>query len=121
MTVVFDGQEGIVHSQKKSALKIVFSQNESGDEKIRRIVKGAPNKRNIVVVTDDKELRFSIRALGARLQSVKDFLAKLDIYPGQEKKKKAIIREDKKKIPLSLEYKITQELESIWLVKGRKS
>ena len=119
VTIVFDGRPGIIHAQKNSHVKIVFSQNESGDEKIRRIVKDAVYKKRIIVVTDDKELGFSVRAHGAKLLSVKDFLAKIDIQPAgtRTSKPQKKTKEEQKRIPKTLEYKITSELEQIWLNK----
>lgn len=114
VTVVFDGQAGVISPQVQRSIKVVFSQDESADDKIRSIVAKSLQKKNIVVVSDDKELRFSVRALGAKVLNVKDFLMQtrsvLVLTPKGNVKK-----EEEKNIPKTLEHKITDELKKIWL------
>ncbi|MFH1359645.1 MAG: NYN domain-containing protein [Candidatus Omnitrophota bacterium] len=117
VTIVFDGLSDMAYAQEASSVKVVFSQGESGDEKIREIVQSTAHKKNMIVVSDDKELKFSVRALGAKVMSVKDFLAKIRIQsalprmkPSQNK-----IKEERKYIAKSLEDQINKELAGIWL------
>ena len=122
VTVVFDGQPGIAGYLKTSFVKIIFSVNESADAKIKQMVNQAPNKKRIVVITNDREIKFHVRALGAEVKSVEDFLAKMDFHSPSPRKGKFNKKEDKehKSIPPSLEYQITSELEKIWLSKKMK-
>ena len=120
VTIVFDGKSGILSDARVSSVKVVFSENESADDKIRRIIGDSAKKKQMIVVTDDKELRFSVRALGAEAISVADFLSKFkkqgtQVTRGTPAKNK----EDEKHISKTLEYQITSELERIWL-KGDK-
>src|SRR3989338_7411471 len=64
VTIVFDGQEGISHQGKSSFVKVVFSQNESADEKIKNLIAACKRKKETIVVTDDRALQFSVRGLG---------------------------------------------------------
>ncbi|GEM_PF-361836 len=119
VTVVFDGQAGVCHLPEPSYVKVIFSQSESADEKIRELVRGSAHKRRVVVVTDDKELQFSIRVLGANVLPAKEFLLKMSderikkrfTKPESQKKKE----EETKTISKVLEHQITGELEKIWL------
>ena len=118
--IVFDGQPGMINEESSPTVKVVFSENESADDKIRSLVAASNRKREIVVVTDDKELKFSVRALGANVLGVKDFLQKIkkrDIITTAGQTKKPKHEEEEKHISKTLEYKITAELEKIWLGK----
>ena len=101
---------------------MVFSVDESADDKIKRLVSQAENARRIVVVTDDREIKYYVRGLGAEVVSVGVFLEKL--RPKAEKIKKDHarngVRETTKVIPKTLEFSINAELEEIWLNKKRK-
>ena len=119
VTVVFDGQAGIVHRERSSLnCRVIFSVHESADDKIRNIIEKSKSKAQTVVVTDDKELRFSVRALGAKVMNVKEFLEKARPFAPQEEssgKKGKSSHTDEKYIPKTLEYKITEEMKKIWL------
>ncbi|MFA5059175.1 MAG: NYN domain-containing protein [Candidatus Omnitrophota bacterium] len=117
VTIVFDGWPFESAAQNTTSVKIVFSQGETADDRIRRILSTATRKKNIIVVTDDKELRFSIRALGADVLNVKDFVAQVKPRhaDGNEDKSARIKREENKTISKTLEHEITSELEKIWL------
>ena len=119
VVVVFDGKPGMLGYEQGRGPKVFFSENESADDKIRHLIENSKRKKEIVVVTDDRELALSVRLLGASALPVKDFLLKVKrgnpadepLKAGQHK------REDEKKISKTLEYKITDELEKIWLKK----
>lgn len=118
VTIVFDGRSGMISQQKSVTVKTIFSQGESADEKIKRIVDASKNKKRIVVVTDDKEIRFYVRALGASPISVKEFLKKIHLT--SEKSRRNIERKSSKsqgikQISKSVECKITEELMEVWL------
>jgi len=120
VTIVFDGRSGVFGGMMPSfpgGLKVIFSQDESADDKIRKIVEKSDRKKEMVVVTDDRELGFATRAMGTKLMSVKEFLGKTEKPSPQFKRsiskdKKEI---DEKSISQSLEYQITDEMKKIWL------
>ncbi len=91
----------------------MFSQGQSADDKIKEVVEAARNRKRIVVVTDDKEIKFYVRSLGATVLAVKDFIPRL-LPEKRNLKSKADSREGKH-ISHSLEHEITSELKKIWL------
>ncbi len=76
VTVVFDGQGGHLSAPLSSMIETVFSVGESADEKIKTIVDQSKNARNIVVVTDDRDVQSAVRQSGAQVVSVNEFLSK---------------------------------------------
>ena len=83
VTIVFDGQAGIGTPREVSAVKVVFACGESADEKIKRMVGMAGNKKNMVVVTDDREIRYHVRALGAKVLWVGEFLGRDGVWTAE--------------------------------------
>ncbi len=121
VTIVFDGQPGIVGRARASSVRVVFSENESADDRIKAMVERSPAPKSTVVVTNDKEIKFRVRSLGAQVLGVEEFFARMSsrpqgTAPGKSKKSS---REDAKVISKTLEYEITTEFEKIWL-KGDK-
>lgn len=76
ITIVFDGKADILYHQNKGSIKIIFSENESADDLIRKIIAKLDNKKNICLVTDDNGLALSVRSLGVKILSVADFISK---------------------------------------------
>lgn len=107
ITVVFDGDKNVLPYAQQSSFNVFFSRGESADDKIRKLVGQDKNPKNVVVVTDDRELKFLVRSLGAQVMSVDDFLnkAKKDSAPAM----------DEKHLSYSAEDRITKELKKIWL------
>ena len=110
VTVVFDGQGQIYTPLPFSGIKIIFSYRETADDKIKKMVKNSSNRRRIIVVSDDKEIKFFIRKLGAQSSSVKKFLSKVKdkpfIIPSGGRDKLELMSEEAQEI--------TKELENIW-------
>src|SRR5512138_1212080 len=61
VTVVFDGQEGGGIFETPGGTRVVFTSGTSADERIKEMVEAAPGPRNIVVVSDDKEIVCYVR------------------------------------------------------------
>ena len=128
VTIVFDGDEDVFGGMKSSAATIVFSQGESADDKIRRIVAEAKNTKNIVIVTDDRDIQYAVGALGAKAISVSQFLSKGQSTGKRKpaaqkntKQAKKVSSELEKYISKTDESKITSELGKIWLKPGGES
>ena len=120
VTIVFDGRAGMGVRHESTKVRIIFSCDETADEKIKEMVESADLRKNIVVVTDDKAIRFYVRKLGAQFFSVEQFFGKGRRgggIPGDEVKKQST---EKKEIPHGLEQQITSELEDIWLKRKLK-
>ena len=121
VTIIFDGQPGMWGQVSGSTVNVIFTETESADDKIKSLVEDSRFKKNIVVVSDDKEIKFAVRPLGATVLSVKEFWAKFRPRSTSAKFSSKMIKvrakEEEKSISKSLEYKITSELEKIWLDK----
>lgn len=95
---------------------MIFTQGESADEFIKRTIDDAPDKKNYVIVSDDKGITLYVRAQGAKIRSVKEFAgalfatAKGDCFnpgPGGKNMSAAQAR------------KINEEMAKIWLNEKR--
>ena len=107
---MFDGQPGITSGVYALTPKVLFTENETADEAIKKIVEKSDLKKNIVIVTDDKEIQFYVRQLGAKVLSVEGFfLRKAD-------KRKVYFR---RSITNTEEYQINQELKEVWFKKDK--
>jgi predicted RNA-binding protein with PIN domain len=117
VTIVFDGKGGIWSRADPSTVKVQFSKDESADSAIKRIVARSHNKKNIVVVTNDREIQYAVCALGAKINSVEEFLSKAKPQGSlhKEGKEQTGQGEPSKRISKTLESKITSEFKEIWL------
>jgi len=68
--VVFDGREGVLHHLPGA----VFTKGESADEYIKRWLRKCPKPGEVIVVTEDREIRGVAGELGARVMSARDFV-----------------------------------------------
>ncbi len=79
VTVVFDGKENVYPLTKLSEIiEIVFSKLTNADEVIKKMVYSTKAVKNIVVVTDDREIINYIKKLGAKHMAGDDFLKGID-------------------------------------------
>jgi len=110
VTVVFDGNPDFWGAAPSGEIKVIFSDGGSADDKIKSMVEEAQDRRNYVVVTDDKDIFIYARSSGAKVMKVKAFTQKTKNVTNAK-------TESEKYISLSGQQKITQELEKIWLKK----
>lgn len=113
VTIVFDGKEVGFFSRAVSNIEIIFTRNESADEKIKKLVEKSKNPKNVVVVTNDREVQFAVRQLGARVKKVEDFLKKFIEPKGAKREARQI--DDKIDLTPIDAAKITDELRKLWL------
>jgi predicted RNA-binding protein with PIN domain len=73
--VVFDGHGDVEKSRVRKPLRVVFSNDRSADDVIVAMVGRSRSPRGIVVVSDDREVRFRVKDRGASVMSVSQFLA----------------------------------------------
>ena len=107
--IVFDGyppQEGELTGDQ--SVDVLFSKENTADEKIKLIVERSRNPKNIVVVSDDNEIRFIVKALGSKVMSVEQF-----IYPSEKRTSRKEIPEAE--LTYSQMEEINKELKQIWL------
>lgn len=109
LTIIFDGKPDILHHKSTSGIEVVFSENESADDLIKRIINKSHNQRNICLVTDDKALISSVKYLGIKIFSVLSFLSKM-----QRPQVKKNDLDEKKGLSYSQTEKINEELYKMW-------
>ncbi len=122
VTVVFDGQiGGTQHERYSSGIGVIYTSAESADDWIKRFVEDSPTPKNIVVVTDDRDIRHFVRALGAAIMASREFLEGRGSRRREADKARKLkkIHADKKDLSSILEHKITTEMTQLWL-KGKK-
>lgn len=110
--VVFDGYSDTMSESKQNDNKInvIFSKKETADEKIKKIVEAHPNPKDIIVVSDDKEIMFFVKATGSRCIHVEEFINPRKNLPGFPKEDSY-----KPELTYSQAQRINQELKKIWL------
>ncbi len=115
--VVFDGQPDVWGGAAlgDEGVRVVFTTGETADAYIRRLIEDSREVKNMIVVTDDREIQVYVRGLGARVKPVKEFLGV--VCPA---KRGPVRREKEKDISVVVERRINAELESVWLKKKPK-
>lgn len=122
VTVVFDGQPDMGGlAPTIEGIRVTFSSHDSADDEIKRLVDDADNRKNMVVVTDDREIQYYVRALGAKVLSVHEFFEKArpSAVSKQTKTDKPIA--SGKNISKTVEHKINVEFEEFWLKRKKKN
>jgi len=113
LVLVFDGypppSEDI---PRGNGLLCMFSRNQEADELIKKIVQDSTSPKNIVVVSDDKEVQLTSRFLHAGICNVGEFIC-------GKKDNKSAINVRQVAIDFKLSYskmeKINAELRKKWL------
>ncbi|MFH1287375.1 MAG: NYN domain-containing protein [bacterium] len=108
LTIVFDGKMNIFSPYENVGKGVIFTQDETADDKIKRMVEDSKNPREIVVITDDNEIKYYTRGLGAKVTSIADFFART------KKKSKSTDNEKMSEYDESY-FQITDELKKLWL------
>lgn len=124
VTVVFDGQSEIggwgPSQQSLGGFKVIFTSNETADDRIKLLVEEQTNRKNVVVISDDRDIQYYVRALGAQVQGVTQFFAAA-VSSGRRVSGGGKAPKEQKNISLTLEHKINAELSDLWLNrKGKK-
>ena len=114
VTLVFDGKADVSGPDSSTkSVRVLFSCGQNADTRIKYIVEHARNPKRIVVVSDDKEIIFYCRSLGARVKSVKEFLfASALARPIKEQEDDG---SDKPEPQTQAANEITEHLRKIWL------
>jgi len=90
----------------------IFSRKISADEKIAKLIEESANPRDIMVISDDRQVQLMARSLKARVCAVSAFGADKKIPPGRSQDT------DDKKVSFSAMEKINSELRKRWLGKA---
>lgn len=104
VTVVFDGHGGNDFLQEKE-FTVFYSGDKTADDVIKGKVAASRNKQQIIVVSDDREIRDYVKSEGARILRISDFVSK--------KPRSGPI--DERPISCSQAIEINEEMEKIWL------
>jgi predicted RNA-binding protein with PIN domain len=117
VTIVFDGQAQMGGGfYQQSGIRIIFSSSRSADDKIKELIDQAKLPKTCVVVTNDREIQYYVRAAGAQVMTVENFTGRLK--PDYLRVKKVVAAEDKQ-ISKFTELKINEEMQDIWLKRKR--
>jgi len=110
VTVVFDGYLDLPqHKESDFEIKVLFSGQETADEKIKKMLEGSSNCRTTVVVSDDREIKFFAKLSGARAMNIEEFAGP---RAGSVDKARETVKPG---LNYSQVNKINQELSKIWL------
>lgn len=121
VTVVFDGMGKMAeYVPTSSSVKVMFSCEQSADDKIKQLVQASRNKANLIVVTNDRDVQYAVRAMGAKVLKTDVFLDKLNQESDKAKRQKPGASSSKA-IPKFIEDQITSELKDIWVKKKNNS
>lgn len=108
VTIVFDG-----YAKERQSLvlpenfNLVFSAEETADERIKKMLQKTDGPKNVVVVSDDREIRFFTKSAGCHALAVEEFLEKAQARPLKEP--------DKPELSYTQAHRINEELKKIWL------
>jgi len=116
VVVVFDGyQDTRERLPVGPNMKIIFSKDGSADDKIRNLLEHAANPRQVVVVSDDKEVRFFSRLAKAHVLSVAQFLALISGSQAGKRHSCAKTDSEDKNLSYKQVLDINKELKKVWL------
>lgn len=104
--IFFDGGPNLDAVRARGNFEIFFSHGQSADDLIKEKLSKFKKTSEVIVVSDDREIRDAAKKFGAKICRTADFL---------KTKKKQIAREDVKDISYALQHEITEELRKIWL------
>lgn len=108
VTVVFDGHPDHYGASPQGEIRVIFSDGCSADDHIKRMVDADEDRKNCVVISDDKDIYLYARSLGTRIMKVAAFTAR-SRRPYQQQDSTG------KHISLSGQEKINKEFIRIWL------
>ena len=107
--IVFDGYPDAFCQSGSGSDEVIFSFDISADEKIIKLIEKSIRRKDTIVVTDDRELRFLARSLGVNVIGVEDFIRPKE-KDGKRKKEEA-----ETELTFTQKHDIDEELKKIWL------
>lgn len=108
--LVFDGfGPAQAPAEEEGHIGIIFSRKISADEKIKMLVESSSGRKAIVVVSDDRQIGFVSKALGAKVIGIEEFI--------RGKKKEGAVPKEPAKPGLTYTQleRINEELREKWL------
>jgi hypothetical protein len=124
LVLVFDG--GVVEGLQNRGFKLKFGNSRKADDVIKDLIRRVPEKTELIVVSDDNEIKSCAREHQKILCSISKFVSKSHLgaktfsSSGNGKKSKCktgFMRDDglDKRLSPSRQESITEELSKIWL------
>ncbi|MFA6358070.1 MAG: NYN domain-containing protein [Candidatus Omnitrophota bacterium] len=110
--LVFDGYPPQQDLPQDFCLTCMFSRDIEADEVIKKIVEESAVPRNIIVISDDKQVQLMSRLLHAQVRGVEEFIC------GKRNKRAAVLGKtdfDDLKVTYSQMQKIDAEFKKRWL------
>ncbi len=92
-----------------SEIRVIFSGADTADERIKRIVEQAKAAKNLVVVSDDNEIRYFVKSAGIAVLRVEEFIG------GKKNLRKRGNETQDVKLTYTQMHKVNEELKRIWL------
>ncbi|MBI4982952.1 MAG: NYN domain-containing protein [Candidatus Omnitrophica bacterium] len=112
--VVFDGfPDASARSLREDSFEVIFSCDDSADKKIMQMVESSQNPKNIVVVSDDREIKFFVKSCGAAALGIEEFIIPKNNKAVSKKELDAI----KTELSFSQVHEINEELKKLWIDK----
>jgi predicted RNA-binding protein with PIN domain len=116
VTVIFDGYpDSTDRAVARANFKVIFSRDSSADNKIRHLLEHTLKPERLIVVSDDKEVRFFAKLSKAQTLSVAQFLTWIS---GQKSKAELACGKsasESKQLSFKQTLEINRELRKIWL------
>ena len=112
VTVVFDGHPAHCGGNFQGDIRVIFSDGCSADDQIKYMVEEDHDRKNCVVVSDDKDIFIYARSLGARVMSVPAFTATKTVRQNKAGRNQGSVE---KYISLVRQEKITKEFFQRWV------
>jgi predicted RNA-binding protein with PIN domain len=113
VTIVFDGYGNINDLIQEKDFRIIYSQQRSADDVIIDIVRRAKHKKQLLVVSDDRQIISQIKSYGANYLSTSNFLKPKNKNKFNSSQGKYDTKY--KKISRQLQKEITDYLKKKWL------
>lgn len=123
VTIVFDGQPDTGGwPQTTQAFGVVFSQNETADDLIGRMVEQSSTRKSMVVVSDDRAVQMVCRSWGAQIRSVQDFMRFGHVRSQKMIRPLAAPNlEGTKIVSQKIQNQINDELSALWIRRSKKN
>lgn len=112
--VVFDGYPSSREApvEARANIEVIYSCDDSADTKIKNIIEKSSNPKNIAVVSDDKEIRYFIRSIGAKPVSTDEFFG---YNPKDKRGRPGPKDEPRLELGYTQMHNINEELKRLWL------
>jgi predicted RNA-binding protein with PIN domain len=118
ITIVFDGYPAASCPEKENArIRVIFSRNHSADEVIKKIIEKAPDYKNTVVVSDDKEIAGFVKSCRVKTMGAGEFLCRPEARAaGASGNSKTKSQDIKPELNYSQIAEINAELKKLWRI-----